>query len=217
MARPKGSKNKAKVEATQDAPAAGHNDLTDDQKQALLLQGVGKIEKLEAQKASLIADIRNERKRLKADGFAKEEVDYALWLRKSDDGEASARIEMQIRIARWTGHALGYQAELFGDGVDRTPSVDRAYVEGKVAGMAGESAVLPQKWGPGSEQADKWMSGWHAGQEVLLSGGIKPLPDDDNDLAGDAAFDDATSASPSMRNRRPPGGLGDAPQRAPIQ
>jgi uncharacterized protein (UPF0335 family) len=224
MARPKGSKNKPKAAKPAAAtPGVGHNELTDEQKTALLLQGVVKIERMRAEMASINADIRNVRKTLKADGFTKAEVDYAIFLRASKPEDATEQVRMQIRLAQWLAHPMGMQADLFGDGVDRTPSVERAYAEGKVAGMAGEACVLPSKWAPGSEQAEAWVRGWHEGQAVLASG-IKPIAESDDepdageaDRETDEEFDDATSGKPSIRNREfAEGGLGDAPQRTAI-
>ncbi len=222
MARPKGSKNKPKAaKPAADAPAGiGHNELTPEQKAALLLQGVVKIERMRAEMETITANIRNVRKTLKADGFDKAQVDYALFLRKAEPSAASAQIAMMVETAKWLAHPVGFQADIFGDGVDRTPGVERAFAEGKVAGMAGEACKLPDKWGPGSEQGAQWIDGWHAGQAVLASG-IKPLADDGADDAApresDEEFDDATSGRPSIRNREfTEGGLGDAPQRTTI-
>ena len=212
MARPKGPRAKAKATKSPAPAGVGHNDLTDEQKAALLLQGVGRIERLLADQAKITADIRNERKKLKADGFAPAQVNYALWLRKADEGEASERMRMQITTAKWLAHPIGHQTDMFGDGVDRTPGVDKAFAEGKTAGMAGEAQTVPDKWAPGSEQGQKWLEGWSAGQAVLLSG-IKPLSETDED------FDDSTSGRPSMRSREfssEDGGLGDAPQRTSV-
>lgn len=225
MARKPGSKNKPKAAkpAPSAAPGVGHNELTDEQKQALLLQGCVKIERLKAQIDDLSGQVKQQRKVMRSDGFSKDEIDGALLMRRLDPDQATARVATLIRVAKWTGQPVGFQAELFGDGVDRTPSVERAFAEGKIAGMAGEACVLPAKWAPGSEQAEAWVRGWHDGQAVLASG-IKPIAESDDepdageaDRETDEEFDDATSGKPSIRNREfAEGGLGDAPQRTAI-
>lgn len=204
MARRPKSGGKPKKSDDRGAPGIGHNDLTDEQKAALLLQACGKIERLEVQKAAILASIRNERKKAKADGVALEELNYALFLRKADPDAAAAQMRTHLRIAQWLGHQIGFQAELFGDGVDRTPSVEKAFAEGKAAGMAGDAGVVPSKWAPGGEQHEQWMQGWHAGQKVLLSA-FEAIPNRDSDLRD------------PDHDGRADGGLGDAPQRRPIQ
>lgn len=178
MARPKGSKNKpkgAKKAADEGAtPGIGHNDLTEEQRAALLFQAVGKIEREQVKMREHVAAIRLIRKQAKADGVSAKELNWALELRKSDPDEALATMAMQTRVAKWMGHPIGTQADLFGDGVDRTPSVEKAYGEGRVAGMAGDACIVPEKWAPGGEQHQRWLDGWHDGQRVILEG-IKPL------------------------------------------
>lgn len=166
---------KKKTEAEQSpavAPAAGvgHNSLTDIQKRALFMHGLGKIERFQAQQAKIVADIRNERKRMKSDGYAKEAVDYALYLRKADPEAAMLAMRSQIEVAGWLNHPVGHQAELFGDGADRRPSVEKAFAEGEAAGMSGDICKAPEKYGPESEQAQQWIAGWHQGQQALMSG-----------------------------------------------
>lgn len=172
--RPAGSKNKAKGADDGARPGIGHNDLTEDQKAALLFQAAGKIEREQAKMREHVAAIRLIRKQAKADGVDKAELDYVLHLRKTDADSALAEMAMRTRVAKWMGHPIGTQADLFGDGVDRTPGVERAYAEGKVAGMAGDACAPPEKWAPGGEQHQRWLDGWHDGQRVIMEG-IKPL------------------------------------------
>jgi len=107
--------------------------------------------------------------------------DIRTWaLLKDENGEEKLKekIEAQMRIARWLGLAMGTQAELFGE--DRTPSVDRAYAEGKRDGLAGDPCK--PDYAPELEQYRKYMDGFHEGQSILAKG-IKPLADgDERDL-----------------------------------
>jgi hypothetical protein len=98
--------------ASPELRAVQTNDLNDEQKAALFLGGVERMESLINRKDELVAQIRNQRKAMKADGFGREEVDYALWFRKHSEGEANEGLAMRIRIAEWLGKPLGFQATL---------------------------------------------------------------------------------------------------------
>lgn len=174
MARKKSSKSPE----TDAGP--GHNsgevpiELTEDQRCALLIQGVQKIEVAQGKMETLKADIRNLRKQLKVSGFDTFEVNYALRLRKADDTEELDRRRREARIAKWFNHPVGMQADMF-DEVDRTPSVDKAFADGKLAGMSGEPCSVPSHHG--QEQSAKWIEGWQEGQAALAVEGFAPLSD----------------------------------------
>lgn len=194
--RPKGSRNKPKVipaNANASPPApANHNQLTDEQQQALFEQHKKKYEHLLALKKKADADFKNgcklARSELGADAI--DAIKDAIEL-ETEEGEArfKARVERQIRVARWLGLDVGTQGELFG--ADRTPGDDRAFGEGKRAGMGGKERRAP--YDAATSQFRKWLEGYDAGQEVnrsLLQDSLKPLspktaPDDAD------PFDDA--------------------------
>jgi uncharacterized protein (UPF0335 family) len=88
------------------------NDLNDEQKAALFIGGIEKLERLIDEKDQLVADIRNARKVMKSEGFVREEVDYALWARKEGDEAARESLAMRLRISEWLGKPLGFQAAL---------------------------------------------------------------------------------------------------------
>lgn len=74
------------------------------------MRGIESLERLIGQKDEMVARIRSQRKTMKADGFMRPEVDYALWLRSHDGAEASSDVAMRIRIAQWLERPLGFQA-----------------------------------------------------------------------------------------------------------
>jgi hypothetical protein len=86
------------------------NDLNDEQKGALFRSGVEKMVTLIERRDSATAAVRNQRKTMKAEGFSREEIDYALWLRNAGEGEASDALAMRLRISEWLGKPLGFQA-----------------------------------------------------------------------------------------------------------
>ena len=196
MARPKGSKNKPKiVPANANAsppPPANHNQLTDEQQQALFEQHKTKYEHFLALKKKADADFKNACKLAKSelgDGVV-DSIKDAIEL-ETEEGEVrfKARVERQIRVARWLGLDVGTQGELFG--ADRTPGDDRAFGEGKRAGMAGKERRAP--YDAATSQFRKWLEGYDAGQEVnrsLLQDSLKPLSPKTAPHAADP-FDDA--------------------------
>lgn len=173
MGRKPGSKNRK----PDDSNGIGHNggetldapaELTDEQRQVLWFSAKRRIMSLKAAMASTNSELRLEFKKLKADlGFLRSDVEYALGL-EDDDAEETHRRRMTI--ARWEQHPIGLQADMFP--VDRTPAVDRAYADGKRAGLAGERAE-PQ-WHETTEQYQRYMEGFHEGNAVLAQG-IKPV------------------------------------------
>lgn len=179
---------KAKKQADKDAKKAakeaakagiGHNSsLTEEEQRALLVNGVGEIIELQDKLATINASIRNVRKKLKANGYDNVEVNFAIKLRRSEDHEADqTEWRKMIRAALFMAHPIGTQPDLFyqaGDGVDRTPSVDKAYEEGKMVGMEGKQRCEPPSH-YGNEQQQKWIEGWHAGQALLMRGGLSSL------------------------------------------
>jgi ribosome modulation factor/uncharacterized protein (UPF0335 family) len=165
MGRPKGSKNKTEGES---APEAGHNTaLSEAEKQALFVRGLADLEGLLEEKNEIVADVRNQRKRIVSYGFEPWQIDYALKLRKDSDGEAIERRRQEAMVARFLSHPIGTQPDMF-DATDRTPAVDKSYQDGKVAGAAGKTAQSPHS--PGTEQDQSWLKGWHEAQADLASG-----------------------------------------------
>ena len=205
MARPKGSKNKPKiVPANTNAsppPPANHNQLTDEQQQALFEQHKKKYEHFLGLKKKADADFKNACKLAKSElgDYAVDSIKDAIEL-ETEEGEArfKARMERQVRVARWLGLAVGTQAELFG--ADRTPGDDRAFGEGKRAGMAGQERRPP--YDAATSQSRKWMEGYDAGQEVnrsLMKDAIKP-PKAKADAPATDPFDDALPAGQSDKD-----------------
>jgi uncharacterized protein (UPF0335 family) len=119
---------------------AVHNSKAERERQALFVSGLGTIERLETQKASIVSKIRNSRKTMKAEGFAIAEINYGLFLRKADKEEVLDKRKLEHRVAKYLGHAV-VQLDLFAESTGRTE--ESAYEEGRVAGLAGETATPP--------------------------------------------------------------------------
>jgi hypothetical protein len=161
--------------STGDSPATGHNsgELTDDQKQVLWFQRKKRIASLKTKIASLTGELRAEYKGLKAElGITRADADFALALGKDDDDKMLEQERRRRMLARWEGHAIGTQSDLFDD--DRTPAVDAAFADGKRAGLAGERCENP--FDPSTEQYREFQGGYHEGQAALAANGIKKTP-----------------------------------------
>jgi len=164
---------------------AGHNSgetnggLTDGEKQALFLSGMNTLRRLIVEKDRVTSEVRNQRKRMKADGFEPFEIDYALKLGGRKEEEMVAQRKREARIARWLGHPIGTQADFFGE--DHPESSARAgngaarvspEELGRVAGAGGEVCKPPSNLN--QDDAQRWITGWGKGQKALLKSGIKP-------------------------------------------
>jgi len=194
MGRPKGSKNRPKIVPSEAAPSAGHNQLSDEQVQALFFQHKKRYEAALAVKKKADADFKTSCKLAKSEigDDAVERIKYAIEL-ETEEGEAKlkARMERQAEVARWMGLPIGAQASLFGE--DRTPGDDRAFAEGKRAGMEGKERR--PTYDVTTSQSRKWLEGYDAGQEVnrsLMADAMMPLSEKapDSDPFDDALPDD---------------------------
>lgn len=174
MGRPKGSKNRStdSVALPPGEDKTGHNangGLTDEQRQALFFQHKKSYQAKLAAKKETDAAFKNacELARAELGKDAVDEIKDAILL-EADEGDAilQARIERQLRIARYMGAIAGTQFEMFA-GPDRTPAVDRAREEGRRSGMQGETLRSP--YDPGLPQNDAFIEGWHLGQKALFS------------------------------------------------
>ena len=208
--RPPGSgKKAAPIKPSPESAPIGSNGLTDDQKRGLFLsesEGIPKLERLLDDLASANSAIRNHRKLMKANGFARAEIDYALWLRKKSETDAQERLQAHANAARWLAHPIGTQFTLFEDGVDRTPAIERAFEEGKTAGLEGKPCKPPHD--AATEQGQKWIEGHRAGQAVLAKGLKTLLPPDDTERDLRPRFARGMPSAPP-----PDGGIEELPAR----
>ena len=192
MARPKGSKNKAKdVPAAEGGVTTEHNsirpaELTDDQRAALFFQHSRQYDHaLEAKKAADAA-LKHVCKLIKAEGSSLAEIKLATLEPGVFDARVRAEVERAQRLSRWLGLPIGTQLSLL-EGPDRTPATEKAYADGKRAGLAGGDASPP--FAAHLPQAQDWLRGYGEGQEVLMKG-FKTV------LASDEDFDDLGPVEP---------------------
>lgn len=174
--RPPGSKNKKNGQAPDGAPAQqpvgpGHNVPDDATIEALTRDYRAQRAKLVAAEKKTKADRLNLDKKIKAD-LGKDGLNDIKLLDElsTPEGELEfkARIERESRVARWAGMQIGTQAGLFDD--DRRPIEERAFDDGRRAGLNGDSLKNPHA--PGSLGHEPYAKGWHQGQTEIFA--IKP-------------------------------------------
>lgn len=194
MAR--GRKPKLRVVGEADGGIGHNSELTDDQRQGLTRQHARKYTQLLEAKKEADAAIRNFAKIVKAD-LGEHGLMMIKLLRQldTDEGEQAFRAEMEAKAmaARWAGVPIGAQGNLFDE--DRRPIGERAFEEGKAAGLDGKDPKPPYATG---EAHDEWMRGWHEGQKILAQGiGKGPVtadllrPEGSEDTSSSDEFDAA--------------------------
>jgi hypothetical protein len=185
MARTKGSKNKTKPDVPGAAGVAGvgHNskpehNLSPDDKRKLFLHHRTKWNELQAKQAVVDKVAIDVKAALKKDGFTVKEMEIADAL---GDLKGEARIQddvkTRLQVARWLGHPLGAQLDLFAD-IKAAPQ-STPYDLGKTASIENRPAK-PQDHGfaPDSEQYNQYMAG-HADHQREIVGGMKAPADAD--------------------------------------
>lgn len=113
----------------------------------------------------------------KADGFLKKEFEIADALCASPKKEAKivGEVTTRLRVARWIGHAMGKQMDLFENPpITVQRSTDEAYEDGKRACMANEPKAPPPHFQV-QELSQSWLAGYDAEVERRVRTGIKPL------------------------------------------
>lgn len=192
--RPPGSKNK-KAEPAVASP--GHNQSMDDQRKVLFFHHLQRARN----RAEALAEMKREfdfaLKEAEEDGIPKSDLKWALKAERQNQERALAKARREMEIARWLDLPVGTQLDLLA--VDRTPAADKAYEEGKTAGLQGKTCISP--YDPSTEQSQKWIEGWHAGQAVhretfLKRNGAQLIPPDEPESSADESdLDDAVAAA----------------------
>jgi hypothetical protein len=164
-----GTKNGKKGEQTEHPATAGHNGLSEDDKRTRFFNYCTNWEAARAAVKIIEEDAKSV--------LGKHVIrDFRTQIaQRTPEGEARIRerIETALRILRWNAKALGTQSNFLEDD-DRTPAVDRAEEEGKRDGLAGDPCKTD--YAPDTEQYRRYMTGYHAGQAVMVKAGIKPMP-----------------------------------------
>lgn len=180
MARGKRAE-KNTAEPKPEEPSVGHNsdatpELTEDQSIALTFLHKKAYVAALAVKKKADADLKNVCKLAKSelgDGGIDDIKDMIALETEEGEKQLKAKIDRQMRGARWMGLPFGAQGSMF-DQVDRTPAVEKAYANGKRDGLAGEPQHNPHD--PSVPQYAEYLRGWQDGQAVLAQGIRPPTP-----------------------------------------
>lgn len=155
------------IDETKAAERRKNSELTDDERRALLFQHVSEYERALSAKKTADANLKNICKVAKAElgKSAVHDIKDVIALREPG-GEVALRdeIERKLRNARYVNAPLGHQ---FSFSEDMRPAVDQAFEQGKVRGLEGGDMTPP--YDPSLPQYQRWLEGWHAGQDILKS------------------------------------------------
>jgi len=160
-----------------DTPPKLSNEMTDAQRAKLTFQHKEKYERLLADKKAADNKLTAFGKEIKADlgkeGLANIKDMIAL---SEPEGEARLKEDMERRrkVFEWLAIPMGTQGALFPD-VDPRPITERAWAEGKRAGLAGEPFKNP--YHPTNDGHKPYEKGWREGQDVKIEKGIVRLVD----------------------------------------
>lgn len=144
-----------------------NSELSEDEKRALLFQHEKEYTRLLAAKKAADAAFKNGCKLAKAEcgKTAVDDIKDIIALREPG-GEVAMRdrIDRQLKLARYINAPVGHQ---FTFTEDMRPATDQAFEAGKIQGLAGGDMTPP--YAQSLPQYQRWLEGWHAGQEVLTS------------------------------------------------
>lgn len=175
-------RGKRKADGEASANGIGHNgptkvELTDEQRQALFFQHKRGYQNALAKKKEQDAAFKNACKQARAElgRDVIKSIKLAIDLESEGGDEVlRAEIERQLEVARWMNLPFGQQAELFTDVTDPRPATERAFSEGKKAGMEGRPNKPPHA--PDVPQYKEWIRGWQEGQAAIFKIGKTPPP-----------------------------------------
>lgn len=173
-------KNKAKRAAS---PEKGHNsdgalELSEAQRQDLFLSHKNALITVKGKLATAVANVRNIKKKIKADGYTVRQVEAAI-LMETEEGEAKVRAETAdiLQAARWVGVAWGETLDMFNQ-PDRVPATDKAFDQGKRDSM--ENKPRKAQHAPESPQAASYYAGYDKHQGELHKGFKTSKPKGEN-------------------------------------
>lgn len=198
------------------APLSGNTDDLDREEKALFLHHMPLIKAARDRVGKATADLRNLYKKAKAEGnFTKADFDTAFSLETAElEARERAKIARQLKIAKIVGSAMGNQLDLFLE-PDRTPAAENAFGEGERDAMQNLPAKL--KYDPSTEQARKYLEGYHSVSAKRVKEGIGKLDPEAGTMADQDAKDKAKNDQQKVQDAKAfeqtdkPNGEGDKP------
>lgn len=150
------------------------NPELDQEEKALFLQFLPEIKELRAKLATANSNLRNRYKSAKAQGgFTKADFDTAIAVETAEaEARERAAIARKMKIAKYMGSDIGDQLDMFLE-PNRTPASDRSYQEGESDAMQNKPAR--PLYDPSTEQARRYLEGYHSVSEKRIMDGIGKL------------------------------------------
>lgn len=131
----------------------------------------GKVMEMALAKKALAKRVRGVRKIAKESGVVLKRLDALMAMIEMDDASVEDHLSGMVREASWLGLvAAGYQGDLFSEGLGKSPLAedDLILLKAKDAGYRSGLMGLSDNPHDGNTPAgQRWMEGWHAGQEIL--------------------------------------------------
>lgn len=154
--------------------STANTDDLDREEKALFLNHLPLVKKARDRVGTATADLRNLYKRAKAEGgFTKADFDTAIAVETAEnEARERAAIARKLKIAKIMGSSLGAQLDMFLE-PDRTPAADNAFAEGESDAM--QNIPARPKYDPSTEQARKYLEGFHSVSEKRIKEGIGKL------------------------------------------
>lgn len=192
---------------------ANTDDLDREEKALFLNHHLPTIRRLRALMATASSNLSNAYKKAKAEGgFTKDDFDTAFAVETAEnEARERAAIARKLKIAKMMGSSLGAQLDMFLE-PDRTPAADNAFAEGESDAMQNKPAR--PKYDPSTEQARKYLEGFHSVSEKLIKEGIGKLDPEAGKAAERATKvnveTDLQKAQDAKTFDKPNGGAGEA-------
>lgn len=116
---------------------------------------------------------------LKQDGFKVRQMQIADDL-GTVNGEAKRTNEVDdvLRVARWIGHPMGAQLDLFAQASTTLSAESQQYERGRAASADNQPRKPPDYFAVGSDPYETWLEGYDDHQRELAGGFKAPPPTD---------------------------------------
>lgn len=162
--------------------STANTDDLDREEKALFLNHLPLVKKARERVGTATADLRNLYKRAKAEGgFTKADFDTAIAVETAEnEARERAKIARSLKIAKIMGSDLGAQLDMFLEPA-RVPAADRAFEEGESDAL--QNKIAQPKYDPSTEQARKYLEGFHSVSERRIKEGIGKLDPEAGKLA----------------------------------
>lgn len=156
--KPKTAKPKAKANS---APKPTAEQLSDQQRQVLLLSYRRKIKPLLVAEKSAKANVTKQYELAKKEGITKKDIETALLLETEEGREkVTNQIQSLLNVDRWVGGEVGTQLDMF-----TTDNKTKNFEDGRLAALDDQAARPPGHLSQAASQ--RWMDGHAAGRLQL--------------------------------------------------